>query len=203
MNEGIIISNACRYTEHYGTSEFEKEIKNLDSIALELDYIKKIKKKLSKRCSLIAMISYYFGAKTLNIKKEEIKFAVDNGADELVIFFDLINIKFKDYKMFENEIGALQKIAHPMDISLFVPIELLSGEELNIVLNYISNKNINKIFIGEVYGNKWYPWKNSLKKIKNKSNDFEFTYLIKNKDIYKNNKEYLENIGIKRILYHL
>ena len=76
-------------------------------------------------------------------------------------------------------------------------------QELNIVLNYISNKNINKIFIGEVYGNKWYPWKNSLKKIKNKSNDFEFTYLIKNKDIYKNNKEYLENIGIKRILYHL
>lgn len=81
---------------------------------------------------LATVIGFPFGYTYINVKQEEAKQAINDGADELDMVINVGALKNGDYTYLENEVGAIVEIAKKRNITLKIIIEsgILSDQEV-------------------------------------------------------------------------
>lgn len=84
------------------------------------------------------VIGFPLGYTFTNVKVEEIKKVIDEGADEVDVVLNLAAVKSKEWSVVKNEIDSVTMAAHMRGkkVKLIVEVDYLSDEELMKVLTY-------------------------------------------------------------------
>ena len=84
------------------------------------------------------VIGFPLGYTFTNVKVEEIKKVIDEGADEVDVVLNLAAVKSKEWSVVKNEIDSVTMAAHMRGkkVKLIVEVDYLSDEEITKVLTY-------------------------------------------------------------------
>lgn len=84
------------------------------------------------------VIGFPLGYTFTNVKVEEIKKVIDEGADEVDVVLNFAAVKSKEWSVVKNEIDSVTMAAHMRGkkVKLIVEVDYLSDEEIMKVLSY-------------------------------------------------------------------
>ncbi len=95
-------------------------------------------KEIVDPANCVPAISAFLGAKKLSIKKEEIHYALELNIEKILYFFDVKNIKFGYFHLFQDEINEMMKVKKNCSVIIYLPIDYFSDLELEKVLHFLS-----------------------------------------------------------------
>lgn len=96
---------------------------------------------------VITVIGFPMGYSTTPAKVEEVKRAIDEGADEIDVVINICAIKHNNWSYVRNDIDSMTRAAHlkGKQIKIIIEIGLLTEEELKQVCNICNDIDVNYV----------------------------------------------------------